>query len=114
MDTRRPDPAVVKGGGTGGVSPSAEGGGVAAASCLVNHDGELGPRRQRNSVTHTIQRLRLPGERFPALNSPGTKSWRRKRLLKAARIHRASHVEGKALKLNCRAFIFQFLRWLFY
>lgn len=45
MDTRRPDPAVVKGGGTGGVSPSAEGGGVAAASCLVNHDGELGPRK---------------------------------------------------------------------
>ena len=70
--------------------------------------------RQRNSLTRTVQRLRLPGERFPALNSRGTKSWRRKRLLKAAHIHRASHLQGEALKLNCRAFISQFLRWLFY
>ena len=45
MDTRRPDPAVARGGGTRWGVPPAEGGGVAAASCLVNHDGELGPRK---------------------------------------------------------------------
>lgn len=79
---------------------------VAAAHVWLTMMESWGLGRQRNSVTQTIQKLRLPGERFPALEFRGTKSWRRKSPLKAARIHRASHLQGKALKLNCRAFIF--------